>query len=218
MDHKDRKRRTLNADLTIDAVWSPPYDIPEVDPLEELDTEDLRMVTVFRMNQEKHPEECILNFFADDYIFERIWLQPKKYTESLKRFAAVVMPDYSEYWDWPKALNIYNHWRNHTLARFWQDSGITVIPAPGWTTKADYDWCFTGDPKNSIVAVSTVGVTRNKGNTERFNQGYAEMVKRLAPKRVLLYGTDVRTEANKQAVPATLFPSEQQVRRKDQEN
>ena len=213
IDHKTRKFRTQNVDMTISAVWAPPLDTPAVDALPELDTDGLRMVPVFRLMTEKHPEECILNFWCDDYLFERFWQTPGKYVEPLKRFRAVVQTDYSMYWDWPKALNIYNHWRNHTLARYWQDNGVTVIPSPGWTTKADYDWCFTGDPMNSVVAVSTIGVARVPHNTRRFNAGYAEMVKRLKPSKVLLYGTDVRTEENKSAVETICFRSADQERR-----
>lgn len=213
MNHKERKIRTQNADMTVNAVWAPPYDTPKVDALETLETEGVRMTPVFRLMTEKHPEECILHFWCDDYLFERFWQTPHKYIEALRRFRAVVMTDYSMYWDWPRALNVYNHWRNHTLARFWQDNGLTVIPSPGWTTPRDYDWCFTGDPEGSILAISTIGAAKNVGNRKRFNQGYAEAMKRLKPKLVLLYGTDVRTEENKNAAETTCFRSMDQERR-----
>ena len=213
MDHKTRKIRTQNADMTVDAIWVPPYDTPQIDPLPELDTDGLRMVSAFRLMTEKHPEECILHFFCDDYIFERFWQTPTKYLDALRRYRAVVMTDYSMYWDWPRALNVYNHWRNHTLARFWQDNGITVIPASGWTTARDFDWCFTGDPKESVMCVSTIGVAKNVQNRKRFNNGYAEMVKRNKPKKILLYGTDVRTDENKNAAETVVFRSYDQERK-----
>lgn len=215
MNHRERKFRTQNCDMTIDAVWAPPYDIPRVDALTELDLNGARMVPCFRMMTEKHPETGILHFWCDDYMFERFWQTPHKYLRVLRTYRAVVMPDYSMYWDWPDALNIYNCWRNHVLARFWQDEGITVVPSSGWTTARDYDWCFSADPKESIMACSTIGVTKNQGNRKRFNAGYAEMIRRLNPKRILLYGTDCRTDENKQAAETVFFRSYDQERRED---
>ena len=212
-DHSERKRNAQNVLMTEYAAWGSEMNAPKVDPLPELDTEGLRMVTCFRMAQERHPETCILNFCADDYIFERIWQTPRKYLDVLRRFAAVTMPDFSMYYDWPRALNVYNHWRNHTLARFWQDEGITVIPAPGFTTWDEFSWQFESFPKDSVVFLSSLGVTKDPACRKRFNDGYAHLMRKCMPKKVLLYGRDIREARYKTKYgDVILFPFEKEVR------
>ena len=43
-------------------------------------------------------------------------------------------------------------------------------------------------PKNSIIAVSSIGTIHGKLQNELFRIGYEEMVRRLNPTQVLFYG------------------------------
>ena len=45
--------------------------------------------------------DTTLHFFVDDYQFERLWNSPKQYIELLKKFDAVLTPDFSLYMDMP---------------------------------------------------------------------------------------------------------------------
>jgi hypothetical protein len=91
------------------------------------------------------------------------------------------------YTDFPKAVQIWNKYRNHWLAAYWQSKGMLVIPNIGWTTPDNYDWQFDGYPKNSIVAVSNIGCMRDNEYKAYFMQGYEEMLKRLEPKEILMF-------------------------------
>lgn len=51
-----------------------------------------------------------------------------------------------------------------------------------------YDWCFDGEPINSIVAVSSVGTQNNAESKRLFLQGYEEMMRRLTPSWIIFYG------------------------------
>ena len=42
-----------------------------------------------------------IHFYEDDYKFERIWRNPKRYLAILKRFNGVILPDFSLYRDMP---------------------------------------------------------------------------------------------------------------------
>lgn len=137
----------------------------------------------------KNPEENCLHFFVDDYQFSRFWVKPDNYIELLKKFYCVCSPDFSTYTDFPKAIQIYNHYRKHWLAAYWQMHGIKVIPTISWSDKDSFDWCFDGEPKNSIVAVSSVGTQSNKTAKTLFLNGYNEMIKRLEPETIIFYGT-----------------------------
>lgn len=165
------------------------YDIPEIAPLHDLPTINTwtRFNYALSKYAKKTPEAVGINFWVDDYQFERIWTYPLRYTEYLKRFSVVCMPDFSMFADYPKALSIYNHYRNCWLGAYWQKQGLNVIPCPGWIDEDSYDWCFDGMPQHSIVAVNAVGTQRSWINNEMFTQGYEEMLKRLQPTKVLMF-------------------------------
>lgn len=129
-----------------------------------------------------------VHFFLDDYQFARVWRDPPKYAEILKRFDCVMTPDFSLYTDFPVAMQIYNHYRKHALGAYWQSLGMTVIPTLCWSDEKSFDWCFDGEPVGATVAVSSVGTQINKRAKENFLLGYNEMIKRLHPETVIFYG------------------------------
>lgn len=137
---------------------------------------------------EKHPEQKNVHCFVDDYQFLRYWNTPDKYIPKLKQFRSVCSPDFSTYTDMPMAMQIYNHYRKHWIAAYWQMHGITVYPTISWSTQDSYEWCFDGEPENSIVSVSSIGTQNNKENKLLFLRGYEEMQKRLNPTYVIFYG------------------------------
>lgn len=61
----------------------------------------------------KEPEGKGIHFFLDDYVFLRIWTNIDRYIPMLQRFRYVMSPDFSTYTDFPKAIQIYNHYRKH---------------------------------------------------------------------------------------------------------
>ena len=137
-------------------------------------------------------ENYIAHFYYDDYKFISAWREPDKYIERLSRFKAVVAPDFSLYTDFPITLQILSCYRRQWCGAYWQSLGLDVIPDVVWGTKQSYEFCFDGIPKHSTVAVSTVGVKRDKEwNNETdslFRDGYNEMIKRLEPTTILFYG------------------------------
>ncbi len=129
-----------------------------------------------------------VHFFLDDYQFNRIWNNPDKYIPLLAKFRCVLSPDFSLYLDYPKAIQIYKHYQKHWLGRYMQEHGIKVIPTICWSDKESYRWCFDGEPRDSVVAVSSIGTQRNKLSKQLFLDGYAEMIKQLKPTKVLFWG------------------------------
>ena len=129
----------------------------------------------------KHKSEKGLHFFIDDYQFERVWRTPEQYINLLSDFQIVMTPDFSLYTDWPKAIQIYNHYRKHWLGAYWQSFGLQVIPTVAWSDSDSFDWCFDGTPKRSTVAVSSVG-TQNSGESKKaFIAGWHKMMDILQP-------------------------------------
>lgn len=137
----------------------------------------------------KDPESKAVHFFLDDYQFNRVWTDPDRYIEMLKRYKYVLTPDFSLYTDFPKALQIYNHYRKHWLGAYWQMFGINVIPTVCWSDQESFEWCFDGEPTHSVVSISSVG-TQNSGEKKRkFLDGYFEMIDRLQPTQIIFYGS-----------------------------
>lgn len=135
------------------------YNIPEIDPYNG----DIDVSHWLGFNYVKQDYYCRkevgVHFCLDDYQFETIWNHPTKYIDNFKKCGILCSPDFSLYSDFPLAIQIYNHYRKHWLARFYQDRGSVVIPTIAWSDESSYDWCFDGEPKHSIVATSYNGMT-----------------------------------------------------------
>lgn len=136
----------------------------------------------------KERAEKGVHFFVDDYQFNRLWNNPDRYLNMLQQFRCVMTPDYSTYTDFPKVIQIYNHYRKHWIGAYFQENGIEVIPTIGWSDESSYEWCFDGEPKHSTVAVSSVGTQMSKRTKALFIAGYKEMIKRLEPETIIFYG------------------------------
>lgn len=162
------------------------YEIPQIDP--ETKYPGGEFVGMNYALTEKFPESKIMHCFVDDYQFIRYWNNPNKYLPMISKFSAVCSPDFSTYTDMPLAMQIYNHYRKHWLAAYWQLNGITVYPTISWSDESSYDWCFDGEPVGGVVAVSSVGTQKNKESKRLFLLGYEEMMKRLDPAWVIFYG------------------------------
>lgn len=106
----------------------------------------------------------------------------------LGQFQYVLTPDFSTYTDFPKAIQIYNHYRKHWIGVYLQENGIKVIPTISWSTEESFDWCFDGEPVGSTVAVSSVGCMNNRDKKELFVKGYNAMIEKLHPQSIIFYG------------------------------
>lgn len=166
------------------------YGIPEMEPTQTVGDKFLRFCDWKSVDDY---ENYIAHFFYDDYKFINAWRQPDRYVDRLKKFKAVISPDFSLYTDFPRALQILSCYRRQWLGAYWQYLGIDVIPDVIWGDKESYEYCFDGIPKHSTVAISTVGVRNdsewNNKTGDLFKAGYDEMIRRLEPTSILLYGS-----------------------------
>ena len=166
------------------------YNIPD---MLECHIDNLKDIPIQGFNfalTDKHPEGKGVHFFIHDYQFERIWQRPIRYAEVLKKFEFCLTPTFSLYGDMPKALKIYNVYRNRWCGRFWQDFGIRAIPALVWTYQEDLDYCLLGIPKHSTIAISTMGWGRWDGYKELY-RAWDRIIDTLEPETILLYGKDL---------------------------
>lgn len=141
----------------------------------------------------KNPRESILHFFVDDEKFTGIWSDPDKYLGLLQMFQYVCTPDFSMYADMPRAMQIWNCYRNRALAYYLQKNGVNVIPTAGWSDRGSFKWCFDGLPSESAIAVSNNGCLSEKGRLY-FELGMRFLIATLKPERIILIGKSIEQE------------------------
>ncbi len=128
-----------------------------------------------------------VHFYCDDYKFNCLWTDPQRYIPVLQKYKYVVMPDFSLYYNFPVALQIYNKFRNHWLYAYYFTHGVQMIPNISISTSDCYDWSFLGLPLGSVVAFSDVGAIRDKASRLETMQGYEVMIDKLQPKQILYF-------------------------------
>ena len=163
------------------------YDMPILAPVDHVPSN----LQGFNYVLNKPDYDAGVHFFLDDYQFERIWQRPDYYIEKLFDFDCVLTPDFSLYIDMPVAMQVWNIYRSRLIGQIMQDYGLTVIPTVSWAYESSFDFCFDGLPKNATLAVSTIGVKENKDQFAIWQAGMDEMIKRLSPKRLVVYGGKV---------------------------
>jgi hypothetical protein len=176
--------------LNLRAIWPSvgQYDIP---PLEGTDFEP-SMLAAWNLpaqRQRAAEEEGAIHFYLDDYRFESLWRNPDKYFPRIQHVGAAITPDYSIFSRAPFATQIWQVYRQRWMGAFWQFNGITVIPSVRWAEKNTYDFVFEGLPYGGVFAISHFGPgSKEPGQIERLIDGLQEMMKRLAPSKLLVYG------------------------------
>ena len=169
--------------------WTGKYDIPV---MQKTKITGKRFSRFCDWREVEDPSKYIAHFYYDDYKFINTWRDPDVYVDRLREYKAVISPDFSLYTDFPLAMQIMSCYRRQWIGAYWQSLGIEVIPDVVWGEEKSFEFCFDGIPAGGTVAVSSVGVRRDKEwngkENDIFRKGYEEMMKRLEPKTVLFYG------------------------------
>jgi len=164
-------------------------------------------------------KNSFVHFFIDDYLFDRVWRNPKRYLSVLSQYKGIIAPDFSLYRDMPIAMQIWNTYRNRVLSAYYSKCGIDVIPCVGWSDERSYGFCFEGLPKYSVVAVSTNGCLVGKENAFYFTMGFNQMIKILKPTTILSYGRPLTSLYNNCKTRIILYDSySQSLKQKLQRN
>lgn len=159
--------------------------------LTDSDFSDLLLIGFDRTNLENNNHlDRMVHFFLYDYKFERVWKNPDSDIEKLKRYRAVLSPDFSMYLEMSPALQLYNTFRNRWCGVYFASKGIPVIPTVSWGDERTFDFCFQGITKGSTVAVSTYMVSahhNHRDQKEFFLKGYNEMLRQIEPEQIICY-------------------------------
>ncbi|MDO4511686.1 MAG: DUF4417 domain-containing protein [Bacteroidales bacterium] len=168
------------------------YDIPVIKPYEVYDLPN-RFVPFHKAMSSKQTD-CIVHFFLDDALFARIFRNPDKYVEILKRYRYVITPDLSELTDMPYFMRLGLSGLNRTWAAYWQSKGVNIILNLTWSLHDSYAYSFDGIPKGLVVAISSLGVRKSNFCTSLWLDGYKRVLEQLEPSLIIRYGEKIPSE------------------------
>ena len=88
----------------------------------------------------------------------------------------------------PRVMQIWNVYRSRAVGYYLTTLGYKVIPNVRWTDEESYDFAFAGLYEGQIVAVGTLGCSKEILDKILLVNGFIEMIKRIKPKLVIIYG------------------------------
>lgn len=163
------------------------YDIPIIKK-KDIYLHDVQLIACHetRLNDTPYARAKGIHHFVDDYRFEYLYDKPEKCLKKYFQYSFVLSPEYSLYADMPMWRQIENTVKNRWVEAYWQSMGLKVIASVCWGMPASYDFCFDGIEQNAMVAVGMIGKKRSK---KYFMLGYEEMLARLHPSHIIVYGS-----------------------------
>lgn len=146
---------------------------------------DIGYASTSNLKSTKNKEKKVLLNFQYDKSINRIYNDIFNFALKAFDFFAVATPDYSAYTNM-EPCKVEENVRHGLWVGAWlQYLGIRIVPTITWADKRTYHICFDYIPKGSVIAISTVGVSKNN---KEFLDGFNEMKKRIVPSLVLVRG------------------------------
>ena len=132
----------------------------------------------------------IVHFYIEDSRFRSVLVNPVTCTSSLSEFAAVIGPDVSPYASHTGFMRATSIWYGRAITAFWQVHGLKVIPNIRWIEDSDLDFALCGVPSESILALSTLGVSRTRQQRSCLRKGIERIISEKSPTRIVGHGID----------------------------
>ncbi len=200
-------RDTLNLFLLEDAEYSKDSELPLVHAV-KLDKPPAALIPFsIAMSGSCNDFDCFVHFFEDDSHFLRVWNNPKRYLPKLRRFAGVVMPDFSVCIDFPRSLKMRTCYQNQALAAWFQREGLITLPNARHQPGCDF--LLEALPKRSVIAICGRALTKDVIERRRFVRDVKTTVDVLQPTAVVYYGSDcygVMDYPRSLEVPVWIYP------------
>lgn len=167
---------------------------PIVQPYLGIIPEIMQSVHRLIRKPDSYLEQCCGSFFTIDSNFERFWTYPYRYLNFLRKLQCVLSTDFSIYTNMLQMQKLWNSFRNKLMSAFYQHNGIPVVPAPSWGDLKYIELYMEGWPKNSIIAINSTGIGRDRRSRHIWLDGYYAMLDLLKPIFILRYGCMIEGE------------------------
>ena len=185
-DNSQRKgcKDVFNAFLVSLAYYAGLFEFPVIEPTYWVPN---RLISFSKAVSSKDYDQWV-HFFEDDYLFERIWRNPKRYLEILMRFNGVILPDFSVYRDMPFVMQLWNIYRSRAIGCWLQRNGVKVIVNIRYGDRRTYRCCCDGISEGCTIAVGSHGTLKQSDDRRFFVEGLDGVVRRLKPQTIIVYG------------------------------
>lgn len=147
-----------------------------------------------RINAKASVRESLVIFYLNDVRFAKKLTHPWDYTECLREYWGVIGPDLSQYIDMDYPLRLENNYWNKVFTAYWQNLGLNIYPNVTWNFPESYEYSVAGLPRNSVIAINSMGVPKYDFSVSLWLQGYHYMVDALEPTLILRYGPKIHGE------------------------
>jgi len=197
----------FNAFLVTLATYAGIFEFPVIQPTDRIPN---RLIPFSKAVGCKDFDQWV-HFYEFDYLFERVWRDPRRYLPILKRFNGVILPDFSVYRDMPFVMQLWNIYRSRAIGFWLQANDVRVIVNVRWGDGRTYRVCCDGAPKGCVISVGTVGSIQSVEDRRLFEEGLAVVVERLQPKVIVVYGSapeDIFGKYRKAGIEIVQFGSE----------
>ena len=181
-------RDTLKLFLLEGATYSEEHELPQLQAMQLKNPPVALIPFSIAMNDRCKDFDSFVHFYEDDFLFLRIWNNPKKYLPKLRKFAGVIMPDFSECIDFPRSLKIWSCYRNQALGSWFQRNGLTCIPNARHEPSCDF--LLEALPQHSTIAICGRALIKEKLERKRFIRDMKTTIDVLKPTSIIYYGSD----------------------------
>lgn len=180
----DKRNKILNLHWHNDFPTEGKEDMPLLNPYNGKLPDDLISFT----ERNKKLYHLGIHCYLYDYKIEPSWHAPSLVIPCLKRYTCVIAPDFSLFVDMPRAINVWNVYRNRWVSSFWQKEGVKLIPSASWGNADSFDYCFDGLPENSTIAIGHVAIGKDKDAQRLYRLGVEALIDNKHPTRLVVYG------------------------------
>lgn len=132
-----------------------------------------------------------IHCYLYDYKIESLWNSPPAAINCLKQYKCVIAPDFSVFVDMPRAVNVWNIYRNRWVTSYWQKVGIRAVPSASWGNVDSFEYCFDGLPENSVIAIGHTAIGKDLSCRKLYRLGVETLIERKHPEKLIVYGASL---------------------------
>ena len=147
-----------------------------------------KIMVSFARRKETLRTDIAIHFYIHDCKFSGLMSFARNYLNELRKYQWVIGPDFSVQPQMPMKEKEYIIFLNKKITAWMQHNGINVIPNVIWCENMDYEYCFDGLPKHSIIAINSTGVGHDQRSKKGWIVGYKKAIETLQPTHIIRYG------------------------------